>query len=46
MDLQSTVTAFPGATPIDGLDRAWTWLRNPAEFGDFVTQLARGNAGG
>ncbi|MFF4112139.1 hypothetical protein [Streptomyces sp. NPDC001714] len=30
MDLQSTVTAFPRATPIDGLDRAWTWRLNPA----------------
>ncbi|GGN41984.1 hypothetical protein [Streptomyces fuscichromogenes] len=29
MDLQSTVTAFPRATPIDGLDRAWTWRLNP-----------------
>ncbi|MGY5049588.1 hypothetical protein ACWDE0_28805 [Streptomyces sp. 900105755] len=29
MDLQSTVTAFPRATPIDGLDCAWTWRLNP-----------------
>ncbi|WP_316778974.1 hypothetical protein [Streptomyces sasae] len=29
MDLQSTVTAFPRATPIDGLDRAWSWRLNP-----------------
>ncbi|MER6535775.1 hypothetical protein ABT215_18610 [Streptomyces sp900105755] len=28
MDLQSTVTAFPRATSIDGLDRAWTWPLN------------------
>ncbi|MEV7029391.1 hypothetical protein AB0N99_04075 [Streptomyces sp. NPDC093272] len=29
MDLQSTVTAFPRATPVDGMDRAWTWRLNP-----------------
>ncbi|MEV6760863.1 hypothetical protein AB0N16_09445 [Streptomyces sp. NPDC051105] len=29
MDLQSTVTAIPRATPIDGLDRAWTWRLHP-----------------
>ncbi|MGW7424766.1 hypothetical protein ACWGJB_32845 [Streptomyces sp. NPDC054813] len=29
MDLRATVTAFPRATPIDGLDRAWTWRLNP-----------------
>ncbi|MFD4598962.1 hypothetical protein ACFWPQ_13105 [Streptomyces sp. NPDC058464] len=29
MDLQSTVTAFPRATPIDGMAGAWTWRLNP-----------------
>ncbi|MET8449861.1 hypothetical protein [Streptomyces sp. NPDC005209] len=29
MDLQATVTGFPNATPLDGLDRAWRWSLVP-----------------
>jgi len=29
MDLQSTITGFPHAAPLEGLDRAWKWSLNP-----------------
>jgi hypothetical protein len=38
MDLQATITRFPNAAPLDGLERAWRWNLNPVlNFAGAVT---------